>query len=403
MALERRDHIRRSPEKAAITERDRSLLRLPGCQHPVEIGSGTEVIDRGVRNGSVGIIANPVSARDIRRVVANASSLQVADRTNIVLRALTALAAAGVGKVLAMPDRKGIKTMLERAVDRDRNLGRDIPDIEFLDMPVTSTVKDTYLAAQQMAARGVAAVIVLGGDGTHRATVSACGSIPIAGLSTGTNNAYPELRESTITGLAVGLYAVGVAPASIALVGNKLLDVSINGGEVTDLALVDVVASTDRYVGARALWRMESILELFVTFASPDAIGMSAVAGAIEPVSRSADHGLHVVLEPLADRRVLAPIGPGMVETVGIRDWSRIPPDRPIPISSEAGTLALDGERELELTTNDSATVTLRTCGFRSINVGGVMRWAAESGELFAQSQAAPTNSKRTREEDGDG
>ena len=44
----------------------------------------------------VGIIANPVSARDIRRVVANASSLQIADRANIVLRALAALAAAGV-------------------------------------------------------------------------------------------------------------------------------------------------------------------------------------------------------------------------------------------------------------------------------------------------------------------
>ncbi|MBL8251841.1 MAG: hypothetical protein JNK31_09245, partial [Candidatus Competibacter sp.] len=44
----------------------------------------------------VGIIANPVSARDIRRIVANASNLQLADRVNIVLRALSALAALGV-------------------------------------------------------------------------------------------------------------------------------------------------------------------------------------------------------------------------------------------------------------------------------------------------------------------
>ena len=39
----------------------------------------------------IGIIANPVSARDIRRVVANAASLQIADRANIVLRVLAAL------------------------------------------------------------------------------------------------------------------------------------------------------------------------------------------------------------------------------------------------------------------------------------------------------------------------
>ena len=33
--------------------------------------------------------------------------------------------------------------------------------------------------------------LVLGGDGTHRAVVRECRSIPIAGLSTGTNNAFP--------------------------------------------------------------------------------------------------------------------------------------------------------------------------------------------------------------------
>ena len=36
----------------------------------------------------VGIIANPVSARDIRRVIAHAGNLQIVDRANIVLRIL---------------------------------------------------------------------------------------------------------------------------------------------------------------------------------------------------------------------------------------------------------------------------------------------------------------------------
>ena len=43
-----------------------------------------------------------------------------------------------------------------------------------------------------MKEKGVAAIVVLGGDGTHRAVVMACGDVPIAGISTGTNNACPR-------------------------------------------------------------------------------------------------------------------------------------------------------------------------------------------------------------------
>ena len=57
----------------------------------------------------VGIIANPVSASDIRRVVANASTLQVTDRANIVLRVLSALASCGINNVLMMPEKSGIR------------------------------------------------------------------------------------------------------------------------------------------------------------------------------------------------------------------------------------------------------------------------------------------------------
>ena len=340
-------------------------------------------METGVRSGQVGLIANPVSARDIRRVVANASSLQVTDRTNIVLRALTAAGSVGVEKVIAMPDKKGIRATLERAIERERNLGRALPHLEFVDMAVTSTVADTHTAAREMAERGVDAIIVLGGDGTHRAVVSTCGAVPIAGLSTGTNNAYPELRESTITGMAVGLYATGSAPPSVAVASNKLLEIDVNGGERTDLALVDAVASTDRYIGARALWKMDAIVEVFATFAEPTAIGMSAIASALEAVSRADRHGLHVRLDPESERRVLVPIGPGMVEPVGIGDWARIEPGTATPISPRTGTIALDGERELELAPDDRATVTLRTDGFCSIDVEAVMAWASTSGQLI--------------------
>ena len=58
-----------------------------------------------------------------------------------------------------------------------------------------------------MRAAGVAAIVVLGGDGTHRVVAKACGDVPICALSTGTNNAFPEMRETTVAGLATGLVA----------------------------------------------------------------------------------------------------------------------------------------------------------------------------------------------------
>jgi predicted polyphosphate/ATP-dependent NAD kinase len=202
---------------------------------------------------TIGIIANPVSARDIRRIIANASNLQIAERVNIVMRLLSTVHRMGVGRVLMMPDRAGIRAMLLRNLRREHNLHNSFPELEFLDMDPTSTVEDTFQAARMMRAAGVKAIIVLGGDGTHRAVVRECADIPIAGLSTGTNNAFPEMREPTIVALAVALYATGLLTPEQALAANKVLDISINGGERRDIALVDAIISTDRYVGARAL------------------------------------------------------------------------------------------------------------------------------------------------------
>jgi len=63
---------------------------------------------------TIGLIANPVSARDIRRIIANASNLQIADRVNIVMRVLTAAHSLGVERVLVMPDNGGIRALLQR-------------------------------------------------------------------------------------------------------------------------------------------------------------------------------------------------------------------------------------------------------------------------------------------------
>ena len=334
---------------------------------------------------TIGLIANPVSARDIRRIIANASNLQIADRVNIVMRVLTAAHSLGVERVLVMPDNGGIRALLQRHLSRGHSQHQKWPVVEYLDMEPTSTVEDTFQAARLMHAAGVAAIVVLGGDGTHRAVVRECRSIPIAGLSTGTNNAFPEMRESTITGMAVALYATGRLSAAQALAPNKLLDVSINEGAQRDIALVDAVISTDRYIGARALWKPEALSAAYLTFADPQAIGLSAIGGLLQPVGRRAPGGLAVQLghhpQPAA-LRLLAPIAPGMVRPVAIAHWQAMPADQPFAVLQQGGVVALDGERELAFDAGDRVQITLRENAFPTVDVARCMQIAACEGLL---------------------
>lgn len=334
---------------------------------------------------TIGLIANPVSARDIRRIIANASNLQIADRVNIVMRVLTAAHSLGVERVLVMPDNGGIRALLQRHLSRGHSQHQRWPVVEYLDMDPTSTVEDSFQAARMMRAAGVSAIVVLGGDGTHRAVVRECRDIPIAGLSTGTNNAFPEMRESTITGMAVALYATGRLNAEQALAPNKLLEVSINEGAQRDIALVDAVISTDRYIGARALWKPEALSAAYLTFADPQAIGLSAIGGLLQPVGRRDPGGLMVQLghhpQPAA-LRLLAPIAPGMVRPVAIAHWQAMPADQPFAVMQQGGVVALDGERELAFDAGDRVHITLRENAFPTVDVARCMQIAACDGLL---------------------
>jgi predicted polyphosphate/ATP-dependent NAD kinase len=340
-------------------------------------------------NPVVGIIANPVSARDIRRVIANATNLQIVERANIVMRVLACLAACDVKRVLMMPENGGIRAHISRWLKRAANVGEvRFPSVGFVDMPVTGTVDDTLAAVRAMRECGVAALVVLGGDGTHRAAASECGSIPIAGISTGTNNAFPEHREATITGLAVGLAVTGLVPDSVAYAPNKRLKVSVNGSEKSETAIVDVAVVSDRYVGARALWRVESFEELYVTFADPEVIGMSAIAGLLEPVTRTEATGLMIRFAPpeTAEFVLHAPIAPGMIRPIGIHSWRRIDPGETLSPAVRGGSLALDGEREFSFNDRDRIALTLERDAFRTVDVAKSMQYAARHALMRALS-----------------
>lgn len=331
----------------------------------------------------VGIIANPVSARDIRRVISHAGSLQITDRANIVLRILAGLSASGVEQVVIMPENAGLRGHLMRALMRATNSGEArFPQVSYLDMPVASDATDSARAARLMREMDVDAIVVLGGDGTHRVVVSECGSIPIAGVSSGTNNAFPEMREPTVTGLAVGLAVTGQVPATHALAAHKRLDVVIN--DRVEIALVDVAIVGERFVGSRAIWKTDGFKELFVTFGEPGGIGMSSIVGLIAPVTRSEPHGRRLIFGATgtAARKVLAPIAPGLIEPVFVQSVETMEEGSCLPLTVTAGSIAFDGEREVTFSEKDNVHVTLRNAAFRTIDVSACMAFAANTGSF---------------------
>ncbi|BBL79756.1 ATP-NAD kinase [Rubrobacter xylanophilus] len=327
---------------------------------------------------TVGIVANPASGRDIRRLVAGASVFDNAEKGSMVYRLMVGLGAVGVRRVLMMPAASGLYDALERNL---RSHGRDarLPELELLEMPLRHDAQDTVEAVECMLGKGVSAIAVLGGDGTSRLVARHCGEVPICPLSTGTNNAFPEMREATVAGLATGLVATGRLRA---VRRKKILRVRMNGHE--DCALVDVAASGERFVGARALWRPESVYEIVVASAAPDAVGLSAVAGLLAPLSREDPFGLHLRLAPPEKaRRVLkVPLAPGLVVPVGVTEVQRIPLGEEVELEPRAGVVALDGEREMERGPEDRVGVVPEGEGPLVVDVAAAMRRAAREGLL---------------------
>lgn len=343
---------------------------------------------------TVGVIANPASGRDIRRLTTYASVFPTAEKANMVVRLLAGLGAFGVERVLTLRDTTGIATLLLRALDIHSVVAghQRWPQVEFLDLSMSDSVADTYAGVSRMLDDGASLIAVLGGDGTHRAVAARCEDVPLLALSTGTNNAFPEMREATIAGLAGALYASGAVPADVALTRNKRLVVRCVDGPnrgLEAIALVDVCVSRQRSVGARAISTPDDIESLFLTFAASDGIGLSSIGGAWAPVERSASYGLHLSFARAGEDGVpiVAPIAPGHIARITMRACERFEPGRWVPLRTSRGTLAFDGEREIELERGDCYEVMLDWNGPLTVDVARVLRYAA-SRQLLREALA---------------
>ena len=322
----------------------------------------------------VGIIANPASGKDIRRLVAYGSVFDNQEKVRILRRVLIGLAAVGVERICYMQDYFGI---VDRALSQ---MDVKIP-INALNFKLTGTQEDTIRAARIMESEGAACIVTLGGDGTNRAVVKGSAAVPILPISTGTNNVFPDMVEGTIAGLAAGLVARNLVPLAEVALSHTKLEVIIDG-KMVDLALVDAVVYDGIFIGSRAVWDMEKVQTIYLNRGEPENIGISSIGGLIHPVRPEDPLGLCLKLGGNS-RAVNAPVAPGMIRKVWVSKQSVMQIGEEYGIRYAPSVLALDGEREVEVHQGQEAAIRLGIAGPTVVNVTRTMN-AAMKRDIFA-------------------
>ena len=335
---------------------------------------GHQDTDR-INESIVGIIANPAASKDIRRLVAHGRVVPDWEKVNIVRRVLLGLDAVGVTRVLGMPDSS---RLVQRAADDPRLSLR----VDMVDMPVFGLPDDTLRASSIMAEVGIGCLVTLGGDGTNRAVVKGLGEdaarVPIVPISTGTNNVFPAPIEGTLAGLAAGAVARGTLDLDRVSVVSKRIEVYVDG-ELTDIALVDVAVSRERYVGSRAIWDPATLHEVFLTRGEPASVGLASIGARLRPLSLSDPDGFHFRLGP-GGCTVLAPVAPGIVSAVPVAEWRSLPPGERVAVGLSPCTIALDGEREFTVRARQRVEVCISPRGPRVVMVEDALREATATG-----------------------
>ena len=312
----------------------------------------------------IGIIANPASGKDIRRLVAYSSVFDNQEKIRIVRRVLLGLKAAGTHHVAYMPDSQ---RLVERAVE-----GLQVElTAERLQFDPKADQRDSIKAAQLLSRQGAACIVTLGGDGTNRVVAKGADQVPILPLSTGTNNVFPYMIEGTVAGLAAGLIGTGKVSSQEGTFHSTCLEVVIEN-KVVDIAVVDAVVSTDVFIGSRAIWEMDKIRQIFLNRCNPANIGFSSIGGMLSSIAPDEPLGMALKLGKNG-QPVTAPIAPGIIEDVFIENMQLMAPGKEMDIIVTPCVVALDGEREVEIKKGQKAAIRLSQNGPLVVDICGTM------------------------------
>jgi hypothetical protein len=317
----------------------------------------------------IGIIPNPASGKDIRRLVAYGSVFDNNEKVNIVRRVVLGLDAMGVKDVFFMPDYFGIGV---RAMEDLKVAVK----AHILEMKTENAPDDSARAAELLNRLGVACIVTLGGDGTNRVVAKTCGTTPLLPISTGTNNVFPTMVEGTLAGMAAGVTALNSSsrPDFIHQVPRLLVKY---GPEIVDIALIDVVVSKPGFIASRAIWDIATLQEIFLCRAEPGSIGFSSVGGHMSDLASSDGKGVHIIIGA-GSHTVKAPIAPGLIRTVPVKSYRLFSPGEAIPLSHTPALIALDGERERVEGKKHRVSIEIDMEGPWVVDIPRALRYAAE-------------------------
>lgn len=332
----------------------------------------------------VGIVANPLAGKDVRRLTSGASPISDSVKIGVIRRAVVGAFEGGAEQVLISGDRARLG---ERAL-----VGLTVPGhAEVLSVHGWNSGRDTQLTAAQFRAMGVGAVVALGGDGTQRDVAQGWRDAPLVPLAVGTNNVFPAQTEATVAGFAAGAVASGLVQADEVTARAKVIEVRLGIDaacrEAHDVALVDVCLVRSAFVGARAVWDPASVSEIVAAIAEPASVGLSAIAAVVAPVGRQDPGGAHVRLAHAAQdaqpaRRVRAAVMPGSYSDIAVEHCRRLDVDEPVRLAGP-GVLTLDGEREIVLQRGQTADVSISAQGPHVIDVGAAVASALRKRYSF--------------------
>jgi hypothetical protein len=325
----------------------------------------------------IGILVNPMSGRDVRRLAARATNMTHEAKRDIVARVAAGADACGATDLYVVREPFRIAAA---ALEYMPLAART----HVLTPPVRNTAEDTEVAVHAFLDEGCETLVSLGGDGTNRAIVRALGSragrMRLIPLSTGTNNVFPVLAEPTVAGMVAALDARGVLTEAGLKQRCKVLRVSGAGRyglPVHDVALIDAVLLRRDHVGNLLPFDADRIERLLLTRAEPDAIGMSPIGGLLDPVDGATDEGL--LVEMGEGVRFRAPLSPGLFREVSVRRTERVPLGVAVPFEGE-GVLALDGDRDHKIPAGHTLEVTVDRSGPWVIDLPAAMRFAVAAG-----------------------
>lgn len=324
----------------------------------------------------LGIIVNPMSGRDVRRVAARASTHSHQNKQQQVTRLVLGALNHGVKRIfLANEPFRINERAIENLPERDR--------IEILTFPLTHSAADTTHMAHAMWAAGCRTFIVLGGDGTCRIVARALPNASLLPLSTGTNNVFPQLVEASSAGAAAGLICSEQLASQDHCYRCKQIHVKVNGGhahgDVEDMALVDAVMLENDEMGSLLPFAPENIRHVFLTRAEPASVGMSPIGGYVMPCGAHDLFGVRVNCGEPAVARVRVPLSPGLYGKIPIKAYERLELGVTHTLIGP-GILALDGDRSINLGAADQAEITINDDGPWIIEPAPVMLAAAVAG-----------------------